>query len=283
MGIIRGLAGFRKKRVGLALGGGAARGMAHIGVLEVLQREGIPVDLIAGSSAGAAIGAIYAQGKDFVEIKKLALDLGKHSLVPFLDLSLPRSGLLRGRKIQNLVASIIGGNINFSDLKMPFACVATDIDTGEEVVIDQGSVPEAVRASITIPGILTVVKWQGRYLVDGVLVNPVPVNVVKQMGADFIIAVNVIPEVTDRANQVSSDRRQKSREPNIIHVLIQSVYIGTYALVEHSLEEADIVIEPQVAHIGAGDFHHVDECIRQGELAAQAAVPEIKRRLRINR
>jgi len=273
----------RKKRVGLALGGGSARGMAHIGVLEVLQREGIPVDLIAGTSAGAAIGAIYAQGKDFVEIKKLALDLGKRSLVSFLDPSLPKTGLLRGRKIQNLVASIIGGNIKFSDLKMPFACVATDINTGAEVVLDHGPVPGAVRASITIPGIFTVVKWQGRYLVDGGLVNPVPANVVRRMGADFVIAVNVIPEVTDRANRISNEQQQKPREPNIIHILMQSVYIGTYVLVGHSLESADVIIEPQVAHIGAGDFHHVDECIRQGELAAQAAMPEIKRRLRISR
>ena len=271
----------RKKRVGLALGGGAARGMAHIGVLEVLQREGIPIDLISGSSAGAAIGAIYAQGKDFVEIKKLALDLSKHSLVPFLDLSLPRTGLLKGRKIQNLVASFIGGNIRFEDLRVPLACVAADIETGEEVVIDRGSVPEAVRASITVPGIFTVVKWQGRYLVDGGLVDPVPADVVRRMGADFVIAVNVIPEVTDRAERTGIKRKRKSGEPNLIHILMQSVYIGTYMLVEHSLEEADVVIEPQVAHIGAGDFHHLNECIRQGELAAQAAVPEIRRRLGI--
>jgi len=277
------LAGLRKKRVGLALGSGAARGMAHIGVLEVLQKEGIPIDLIAGSSAGAAIGAIYAQSKDFIAIKKLALDLNARRLASLLDPSLSRTGLLKGRKIQNLLASVIGGNIKFSDLKIPFACVATDIDTGEEVVIDRGSVPEAVRASITIPGIFTVVKWQGRYLVDGGLVNPVPANVVRQMGADFVIAVNVIPEVADRANRISNEPRQKPKEPNIIHILMQSIYIGTYAQVEHSLECVDVIIEPQVAHIGAGDFHHVGECIRQGELAAQAAVPEIKRRLRINR
>lgn len=267
------------KKVGLALGSGAARGLAHIGVLEVLEKEGVPIDMIAGTSAGAAIGALYAQGKDASQIKKQVLDLGWKKLAPLIDLSLPKTGFIRGNKIKDLLKLFIGGDIKFSDLKVPFACVATDIDTGEEVVINRGSVLEALRTSISIPAIFTLVKREGRYLVDGALVNPVPVNIVKQMGADFIIAVNVIPGVTERVNQANKEPAKKPKEPNIIHVMIQSIHIGTYSLVRASLEEADIVIEPQLAHINAGDFHRAQECIREGKLAAQAAIPEIKKGL----
>jgi NTE family protein len=146
--------------------------------------------------------------------------------------------------------------------------------TGEEVVIDQGSVLEAVRASISIPVIFAVVKWKGRHLVDGGLVNPVPVSVLKQMGADIIIAVNVIPEPGVRVKQV-----EEFKKPNIISVMMQAIYIGSYSLVESCLEGADIVIQPQVVHIGAGEFHRAKECILQGERAARGFIPEIKRRL----
>ncbi|MBA7667950.1 hypothetical protein ES703_76052 [subsurface metagenome] len=280
MAIIDRLTKFRKRKVGLALGGGAARGLAHIGVLEVLQREDIPINLIAGTSIGAVIGAVFARGKDTQEIKKLVLEMVEKRFT-FIDPSLPRTGFIKGRKIKKALASFIGGEIRFSDLKIPFACVATDIDTGEEVVIDEGSVPEAVRASISIPAIFTLVKWKGRYLVDGGLTNPVPISVLQKMGADFIIAVNAIPDVTERARRVKKEKSADSKEPNIINILMQSTYIGTYALVKSSMESADIVIEPRVVHIGAADFHHAGECIRQGELAAQEAIPEIKRRLRI--
>ena len=266
----------QKRKIGLALGSGAARGLAHIGVLAVLEKEGIPVDMIAGTSTGAAIGALYAQGKDVGQIKELALDLSWKKLAPLVDPSLPKTGFIKGKKIKDLLALFIGSDTKFSDLKIPLACVATDIVTGEEVIIDQGSVLEAIRASISVPAIFTVVKWGGRYLVDGGLVNPVPVSVVKRMGADFIIAVNVIPDVADRAHRAD---KGGLKEPNIINIIMQSIYIGTYSMVKSSLEEANIVIEPSVAHIGAGDVLRAQECILQGELAAQSFVLEIKRKL----
>ena len=270
----------RRKKIGLALGSGSARGLAYIGVLAVLKKEGIPVDLIAGTSAGAVIGALYAQGKNVGQIKELALSLGWKKLAPLVDPSLPITGLIKGRKIRNLIAPIIGRDIKFSDLKIPLTCVATDIDTGEEIVIDQGSVLEALRASISIPAIFTVVKWKGRYLVDGSLVNPVPVSVAKRMGADFIIAVNVIPDVAERVHRADRERTERAKEPNIFNIIMQSIYIGTYSLVKSSMEEADIIIEPNVGHIGFGDFHHAQECILQGELATRASIPEIKRKLK---
>ena len=262
-----------RRKVGLALGGGAVRGLAHIGVLEVLEKEGIPIDMIAGTSAGAAIGALYAEGKDISLIKDLAMGMSWRRLAPLVDLALPKTGFIEGKRIKKLLKLTIG-DIGFGDLKIPLACVATDIMTGEEVVIDQGSVLEAVRASISIPVIFTVVRWKGRYLVDGGLVNPVPVSVLKRMGADVIIAVNVMPDPVARVQQV-----EKLRKLNIVNVIMQSIYISSYLLVESCLKEADIVIEPQVVHIGPLDFNRTQESILQGEWATQDAIPEIKRLL----
>jgi len=265
--------GMRKRKVGLALGGGAARGLAHIGVLEVLQKEGIPVDMIAGTSAGAAIGALYAQGKDASQIKALAVKMGRMQFLSLVDLALPRSGFVEGARIKNLLKSIIG-DIKFSDLSIPLACIATDIRSGEEMVINDGSVLEGVRASISIPVIFSAVKWQDRYLVDGGLVNPVPVKTVREMGADFIIAVNVISDIGNRTRQA-----KKVKQPGMFQVILQSIYIATYSVVRSSLEGADIIIEPQLTNIGYGDFHRIRDCISQGELAAQESIPEIKKQL----
>jgi NTE family protein len=264
------------KKVGLALGGGAARGLAHIGVLEVLEKEGIPVDMIAGTSAGAAIGALYAQGNSAGAIKAQALDLNWKRLASLVDLALPKTGFIQGKKIKNQLKSVIGGDIKFSDLRILFACVATDIRTGEEVVISQGAVLDGIRASISIPAIFTLVKREGRYLVDGGLANPVPVSVLKNWGADFIIAVNVIANAGNRTRWA-----RKEKEPTIFNVIIQSIYISSSSLVKSCLEGADVVIEPDLADIPYGDFQRAKEVISQGALAAQGIIPEIKRQLNI--
>ncbi len=271
--------GKRKKRVGLALSGGAARGIAHIGVLEVLDQEKIPIDMIAGTSAGAIMGAVYAAGQDTHAMVAHALDAGWKRLAPLVDISLPVSGFLKGKKIIGLIAEYVGGDIKFSDLKIPFACVATDIYTGEEVVLNSGSVAEALRASISVPGIFTVVKRGDHYLVDGGLTTPVPVNVVKRMGADFIIAVNVNADVTDRMPKASQKRLQARKEPNLLQVLMQSLYITTYSLAATSMAEADIIIEPSMPHIYTADFHKADEMIERGREAARKALPELKKKL----
>jgi len=271
------------RKVGLALSSGAARGLAHIGVLEVLEREGIPIDMIAGTSMGAIIGATYAQGKNAIQIKEVALDLGWKKLAQMLALTPPKTGFLSGRKIKPLLKEIIG-EVDFADLRMPFACVATDIITGEEVVIKQGPVLEAVIASMSLPVIFKAARWQGRYLVDGGVVNPVPVSVLKDMGADFIIAVNVISKPSDRAgNDHLEERGQKEigeiKEPGIFSMMMRLVNVASYQVVKSGLIGADVVIEPKVASIGFADFHRARECIFQGELAAQDFVQEIKRRL----
>jgi NTE family protein len=270
-----------KKKIGLALGGGAARGLAHVGVLDVLKQEGIPIDLIAGTSAGAIVGAAYAWSRNTEQMTRDALDANWKKMAPLIDPSLPKSGFIKGKKIRDLIATYVGGNVDFTDLKIPFACVATDIDTGEEVVIDSGSVPEALRATISIPGIFRVVKHKGRYVVDGGLTTPVPVEVVRRMGAEFIIAVNVNPDVTGRMGKTYRQRVEAHKEPNIIQVMMQSIYITTYAVAQHALERADIVIEPDLTHIGAGDFNKVPEMLKRGREAAEKALPEIKKRLEI--
>jgi NTE family protein len=205
----------------------------------------------------------------------------KAKLRYWLDPALPRTGLVGGHKIEQMLRATID-DIDFSALRLPFACVATDIESGEEVVINRGIVWKAVRASFTIPGIFTVVKIDDRYLVDGGLVNPVPVRVLPAMGADFVIAVNVIPNISaqDSPRWFPGDREKiKRKEPTIISILMQSVYIGTHAIAQNCLREADIAIEPQVAHIGPADFQMVDECIKQGQIAAEKALPVIKEKL----
>ncbi|MDP2931217.1 MAG: patatin-like phospholipase family protein [Chloroflexota bacterium] len=269
--VIKKIAKLRRKKVGVALGGGAAKGLAQIGVLEVLEESGIPIDMIAGTSIGAVIGAIYAQGKDLRKTKDLAIELGRKRMLPLLDLVLPRTGFISGRKVEDFLKQVIG-DVEFKDLKIPFACVATDVMCGEEVVIRQGSVVEAVRASMSIPAVFMVARWKDRYCVDGGLVNPVPVSVLREMGADYIIAVDVV--------SVRGHEMGEIKKLSVINVLIQSLYIGTHSLAKTLLAGADTVINPQVEHIGFTDFHRAPECIRHGEIAARQALLKIKKGLR---
>jgi NTE family protein len=257
------------KKVGLALGGGAARGLAHIGVLEVLEKEGIPIDMITGTSMGAIIGAFYAHTRDIKLIRNLAMEVGKKRIRFFTDLTIPRTGILRWKWVEDRLKRVIGG-VKFEDLKIPFSCVAVDIDNGEEVILNKGLVWDAVRASATVPIALSINPWQGRYLVDGGVSNPIPVNVLKKMGADFIIAVNVLHETVSKP-------RQKAKEPhNIFTIMTKTVYILSYRGIDESLGKADVVLEPDMSGIALTDFHRTEECIRRGAREAQDTIHEIK-------
>lgn len=267
-----------KKRVGLALGGGAAKGMAHIGVVEVLQEEGIPIDLIAGTSMGGLVGALCALGRDCRLIKDEALKINVMKMLSWADLAVPKSGLFGGKAVIHLLEKMMGDDLKFDELPVPLALVATDINSGEEVVIKEGSVLDGVRATISVPGIFTVTKWRERYLVDGGLVNPVPVSVAREMGADFVIAVNVMPDVAEHARQLKNEKTTL-KEPNIFHVLLQSLYISSYVIARDSAQGADIAINPDTSAISAGEFHRAREFIELGENAARQALPEIKRKL----
>ena len=184
---------FHKKRtIGYALGGGVARGLFHIGVLNVLEENHIYPDVIVGTSMGAVVGALYASGMSAKEIKQMAIDLDWRRMARLADLTLTNKGLIHGKRISSFIESILKVK-NFSQLQIKFACVATDITSGDQVVLQNGSLIEAVRASFSLPAIFTPVKIKGRYLVDGGLVNVVPVSVCRELGAEFVIGVNVIP------------------------------------------------------------------------------------------
>ena len=258
-----------RKKVGLALGGGAARGLAHIGVLEVLEKEGIPIDMIAGTSMGAIIGGVYAKTGNAKAMKPVAISFGFRKMRYFSDFTIPRTGIIKGRRIEDELKTVIGANTEFHDLRIPFSCVAVDIDNGEEVVIKEGKVWEAMRASSSIPVIFTLAKWQGRNLVDGGLINPVPTKTVRDMGADFVISVNVLPYKAVGDN----------REPSIFSIMLKAFYILDSKFIETSLSAADAVIEPDVVHIAFTDFQRAEECIEAGVSAAKKLVPQIKKQL----
>ena len=200
----------KKPKVGLALGSGAARGFAHIGIIKALKEKKVSIDMIAGSSMGALVGACYARGGEITDLEEIVLKIDWKQLIRLADpnLVLLLKGIVHGKKVKELLKALIG-DIDFKDLKIPLTVVTTDVNTGEEVAIKTGSVVDAVRASISIPAIFMPVKLNDRFLIDGGIVNPVPVSVVKNMGAAFVIACNVIHSPR-RRRFLGSLEKQKS-------------------------------------------------------------------------
>lgn len=218
----------RRPRVGLALGSGSARGLAHLGVIRAIEDAGIEIDFIAGSSMGALIGAIYAAGKlDELEATFLSFDWRK--TVSFFDVVLPKSGLLDGARIGELVRAHVHADA-IEKLSKPFAAVATDIVSGEEIVIRQGDVIEAVRASISVPGIFTPVPSNGHVLVDGGITNPVPVSAVRAMGADRVIAVDLNHQIIAGKNMKPMLSAEKSNGAAGSPPGMLSRWVGDYRL-----------------------------------------------------
>ncbi len=207
--------GKKKKKIGLALGGGAARGWAHIGVIEALIERGIKVDYVSGTSMGSLVGAAYASGR-LRELKSFAEGLKLKKLLSFLDIVFPRSGLIDGKKVEVLIKGVVDGR-RIEDLPIPFRAVSADLMTGKEYVSSSGDIIGAIRGSISIPGVFTPLKNGDKVLVDGGLVNPLPVSVVKDMGADFVIAVDVNKDVTlekvlrERAKASGEDKAEEEQ------------------------------------------------------------------------
>jgi NTE family protein len=266
--------------------------LSHIGVIKVLEEHGIYPDVIAGTSIGALVGALYASGLRAGDIERaLRLDLRRLALLA--DVRLSFSGLVQGKRVASALKSFLG-DLTFSDLKIPFACVATDIVHGQQVVIRTGPVITAVRASISVPGIFTPVNVRGRYLVDGGLVNMVPVSTCREMGAEYVVGVNVIPDPAGRIHEPESSpeddddeletsareprarksKQPKSSAPNVVKVLIQSLYIPGYRIAMENLEDADLAICPEVGDIGFFQFDKEVEAIEAGEKAARLALEE---------
>ena len=200
------------KKTALVLGSGAARGLAHIGVLKVLEKAGIKIDLIVGTSMGAMIGGAYAAGLSAQKIEQVACETNWLKVAQVLfPKRLQINGLLDGHRMQDFMAALFGDR-QIEELDIPFACVATDIWAGEEIVLNTGSLVRAIRASLSFPFLFTPVEINGRYLVDGGVVNPLPVSVAREMGAEFVIAVNVTPPIHRETVKLNSGKLKKLKE-----------------------------------------------------------------------
>lgn len=250
-------------RIGLALGGGAARGFAHIGVIKVLEAQGIVPDYVAGTSAGAVVGALYAGGLNGFELQKTGLDLDENTLA---DFSFPHRGILKGEALQDFVNRMVGRR-PLEKLAKPFAAVATDLENGTMVAFRTGNTGMAVRASSAVPGVFKPVSIREREYVDGGLTSPVPVRALKAMGADFVIAVDV------------GNKPQWGKTDSTLDVLLRTFTIMGNSIGRLEMEDADLVIRPATPEVDSTDFNGRHAAILAGERAASALLPELKARL----
>ncbi len=251
-------------RVGLALGGGAARGFAHIGVIKVLEAQGIYPDIIVGTSAGAVVGALYASGTNGFDLQKLAFKLDESKIS---DWSVPDRGVLKGEALQQFVNDAVAQR-PIEALKKTFAVVATDLNSGESILFRTGNTGMAVRASATVPGVFRPVSINGHEYVDGGLSSLIPVRSVRQLGADVVIAIDI------------SARPGNQPVKGTLDILLQTFTIMGQNLARFELKDADVVIRPQVGNVGSTDFLARHDAILEGEKAAQAALPQIREAIR---
>lgn len=247
-------------KIGLALGSGGARGFAHLGMIRVLREENIPIDYIAGSSMGALIGCFYAAGTDIEKLYKISMAFKRKY---FLDFTVPKMGFVSGKRVKEFIHLFVKGK-NIEDFPIPLAIVATDINSGEKVVFTTGSAADAVRASISIPGIFVPEKKDGRLLVDGGVIDRVPVSVARLMGADLIIACDV------------SKVKQEVDIQSIYDVIMQSLDILQMEIVKIKEIDADVMIRPHVEKYSSRAFTNIEEIITIGEEQTRKKLPEIR-------
>lgn len=263
-----------KMKIGLALGSGGAKGLAHIGVIKYFVENDIPIDYIAGVSAGALIGGMYAATKDIYAIERLAKKFKYTDFLRiFLDPSFSR-GLVKGDKALKYLQSHIG-SVNIEDLLIPFRAVATDIINAEPVIIDSGELIKAIRTSGSVPVLFKPIYHDGRYLIDGATSLPVPVRIAAEMGADVVIAVNL--------DSVYFSPKYRKKSLNIANILEQSVNLLRYHLAEENVKKADIVINPDIPPVRLTAFVKGDKLIAAGEKAAQETLAKFKNKLKSGR
>lgn len=250
-------------RIALALGGGAARGFAHIGVIKALEAQGIVPEIVVGTSAGSVVGVLYAGGYSGFELQKIAFQLDESSVG---ELVLPDRGFIKGEQLQNFINKALQ-NRPIEKLGRRFAAVATDLQSGEMVVFQRGNAGMAVRASSSVPGVFQPVSINGREYVDGGLTSPVPVKVARSLGADIVIAVDI------------SARPKHARISDTLEVLLQTFNIMGQTISGYELATADIVIRPHTGAISATDFESKHIAIMEGEKAGQNALPQIRQKL----
>jgi NTE family protein len=300
--------------VGLVLGSGSARGWAHIGVIRSLMQAGVPIDYVAGASIGAFVGAAFCAGQiDLLAEEVLRLDWRR--MASMLDFALPRTGLLAGEKITAFIRHLVHDR-TIEELSLPFCAVATSLRTGREIWLRHGSTVEAVRASLSLPGIFTPVRHGTLWLVDGGLANPVPVTVCRAMGAEVVIAVNLNADILSPPHR-STKKKEQDAHPqrdqrlrqtfqrywqeqgerfrqrllvprrsgegplSIFEVLLYSVHVMQDRITRQRLaaDPPEVQITPSLRHIQLWEFHRAEEAIAEGERAAQALLPTIRESL----
>jgi NTE family protein len=294
-------------RIGLALGGGAARGWAHIGVLRALADAGVVPDIVCGTSIGALVGGVHLSGHLDV-LEQWARGLSKLNILRNLDFNFAGGGLIRGRRLLGLMEGYLG-DLKIEQLPVPFSCIATDLLTGHEVWIREGRLIDALRASFSLPGLFAPVRLDGRWLVDGALVNPLPVSVCHALGAQLVIAVNLHADLIGRARSPGSDIPRitgfdltdelpaasrpgngmfasilqqlfgrDNSAPSLFGVMVQSLNIMQDRITRSRLagEPSDVVISPRVGHVGMLEFHRAAELIDEGRAATERVLHDLR-------
>ena len=253
----------RAPRLGLALGGGAARGFAHIGVIQVLEENGIKADLVVGTSAGSLVAAMYASGRTGMDMGTLAQTMDEGAIT---DWAFPTRGLIRGEALARYVREQTGG-VNIEQMKMPLGIVATDLDSGAGILFRRGDTGMAVRASSAVPAVFQPVSIGTREYVDGGLVSPVPVRYARQMGADLVLAVDI------------SNPPEGAATGDLMKMLLQTFAIMSRSINQFELREADLVLRPVLAGVSSADFTARRRAIIAGREAALRALPELRARI----
>ncbi|MEX0999677.1 MAG: patatin-like phospholipase family protein [Thermodesulfobacteriota bacterium] len=256
-------------KLGLALGGGGAKGFAHLGILEVLTEAGIEFDIVAGTSIGAFIGAVYVSDK-LEELKNYAVNIGITDIPFLLGPTWPQGGLFSGKFLGKLIDEYIHIE-NIEDLKKPFAAVCIDLNSGEVVTFTEGNLKRAVRASTSIPGLFKPVLFEGKLLVDGGVLESVPDQAARDLGADFIVAVDLLSDLS--GNQTFNN----GKPPSIVEVVQRSSILAQRKITEYKFKERppDIVISPPLSHIKVMDFHNGKAIVEIGREAAKKVLPEL--------
>jgi len=250
-------------KIALVLGGGAARGFAHIGVIKALEAQGIVPDIIVGTSAGSVVGTLYASGYNGFELQQLAIQMEEKQVS---DWSLPNRGVIKGEALQDFINHAVK-QTPLEKLPRLMAVVATDLHSGEMVVFRTGNTGMAVRASSAVPGVFQPVAFGGHEYVDGGLVSPVPVRVARSLGADFVIAVDI------------SSKPQNNKTESSFEVMLQTFAIMGQTISRNELPGADVVIRPSIPGLSATGFNDRHLAVLEGEKAAAAILPELKARL----
>jgi NTE family protein len=270
-----------QRQVGLALSSGNARGFAHIGVFKVLEQEGIPIDMVAGTSAGAVFGSLYAAGQPVEAIKEFAVHIQEQynflTGFRYWDFRIPpRSGLIKGNMVLNYFRKWLS-NKTFDELKIPLYIVATDLISGEEIVFERGPVAEAVRASMSVIGVFEPAHVADRFLIDGGSVNPVPSQLLADKGMNIIMASSVIPSLEDRLHR--REQKREGRAPNAFGILMGAMEIMESEIIKTRMGPVDVLIQPDVARYGTMEYNKVQELIQRGEEAAWLQIPHIRQLL----